>query len=517
MSQASTGYSEVNDTIIDTIRRIIGDEHTLTSKSERAIRASSAAPFPIHKWEEYVPSVVALPGSTEEVAAIVKLANKHKIPVVPRGGGTGLADGAVPDKKGIMIDLKRMRHILEIDTVDRTVTVQPGINMQNLNRELKEVGMWFPDDPASYAVSVVGGRIGANGFSLINGVGGHTRDLVISQEVVLPTGEIIRVGDGPAKKIRKSSSGFPVDQLFFGHQGTLGITTEATLECFPRQEVEFPAFFGFESYEDGYEALGEIGLTGLKTLGGAVLFDEQKIQYLRRDDEAFIPQPERLKSVVATVLYGTESEVSGARDTLMAAAEKANGWYLGEELSEGDWASRHDRYAIPFHGRTSDGQVSPYSWHCEDAAINYSQLPKVKEKWHELVAETRSEYPDLVDDWGMFFYTSNPFKPWGDYLVEIDIGIREEELDEESWEAWKDLAEGIAQTSIDVGGSITSCHGSTRAGQEHLVVDEIGEGQFTLMKQVKRALDPNNIMNPGKYMLDEAYESDDNEDADEEA
>ena len=115
----------------------------------------------------------------------------------------------------------------------------------------------------------------------------------------------------------------------------------------------------------------------------------------------------------------------------MQLGRSVGGKYLGDEISAGDWASRHDRYAIPLHGRSLDGQAVPMSWHCEDAALNYSVLPQVREEWHAIVARYRERY-GIFDDWGMFAYTNGPYKPWADYLVEIDVGIWEQRLDEES-------------------------------------------------------------------------------------
>ena len=144
------------------------------------------------------------------------------------------------------------------------------------------------------------------------------------------------------------------------------------------------------------------------------------------------------------------------------------------------------------------------SWHCEDAAITYSQLPFVKRRWHEIADRYIAEH-EVFDNWGMFFYTNNAYKGWGDFLVEIDIGIWEQRLDEDSWRAWTNLKREITQVSLDAGGSISACHGATREGEVELVPAELG-GQFDLMLKLKRMLDPNNIMNPGKYLLDRAYE-----------
>ncbi len=496
--------------VVNELEEVLGKRNVLTEMRHRAVRSASTSPFPIHEWKKHLPDIVVFPSSTEDVVHVVKVANKYKVPIVPRGGGSGLADGAVPLRHGIVIDMKRMNQILEIDEENMCVTVQPGLNLLELNRVLGELNLWHPDDPAGYVNAVVGGRIACNGFSLIGAGYGHTRDLVISMEYVLPTGEVVYIGEGGGKKIRKSSTGYQFKDLFMGHQGTLGIVTEATLELFPKPEAEFPAFFSFDSFEQSYECAYKLGRTGLKTLSGVIMFDERKIEYLRRDDEAYIPLPARDKSVVATICYGNEAEVNEAKKVIFKVAKECGGRYMGEEISEGDWASRHDRYHIPFHGRRKDGQVVLLSWHCEDSAVNYSNLPMVKEKWHKIVNKYVEKYDGIFDNWGMFMYTTNPYKPWGDYLTEIDIGVNELEMTDKLWQEWLNLKQELAQVVLDYEGSISCCHGGTRPGDVELVCyEELANGTYDLMKKVKRMLDPNNIMNPGKYLLDNAYKEED--------
>ena len=500
----ATAVAALPDTVLAELVDICGEEGVLTDRAARFNRARVPAPFPVHRWADHIPDAVVLPTSAEQISEVVKLANRERIPVVPRAGGTGLTDGAVPLKHGIVVDVKLMNRILEIDVDDRTVTVQPGINMLKLSEQLAPLGFIYPDNPASYPCSLVGGRIGTSGWSLIGGRYGHTRDLVISFELVLPTGEIVRVGDGGGRKIRKSSSGYQLKHLFMGHQGTLGIVTEATLELVPKPEAEFSAFFSYSDYECAYRATGELARAGVATLAGVVLFDEWKVRYLRRDDEAYIPQPGDVRAVVAIASYGNGDEVRAGAKRLLRIARDSGGRYMGDEISQADWAARHDRYATPLHGRTNDGSVAIMSWHCEDAAIPYTQLPAVCEKWHRIVADLRARF-DAFDDWGMFAYTNGAFRPGGDYLTEIDVGIWEQRLDDEMWAAWVDAKREIGRVAIEHGGSMTACHGSCREGEVDLVPLELGGG-FDVMKKVKRVLDPNNIMNPGKYLLDEAYE-----------
>ena len=144
------------DTLVTALRGVLGEDQILTAKTDRWNRARVPAPFPVHRWSERVPDVVVLPTSTEQVAAVVRIANDLRVPVVPRDGGTGLTDGAVPLRRGIVVDVKRMNQIHELDLVNRTVTVGTGINMLKLNERLAQHGLFYPDDPASYPCSLVG-------------------------------------------------------------------------------------------------------------------------------------------------------------------------------------------------------------------------------------------------------------------------------------------------------------------------------------------------------------------------
>src|SRR5688500_17521535 len=297
--------SAVDDAVVDELRAIIGDDdRVLPNLSSRDNLTRVPAHFLVHRWAEFMPDVAVLPRTAQEVSEVVKLANRLRIPVVPRAGGTGLSDGAVPLRGGILVDVKLMNQIHEVDLVDRTVTVGPGINMLKLNEELRQHGVFYPDDPASYPCSLVGGRIGTGGWSLLGARFGHTRDNVISMRVVLPTGEIADIGEGGGRKLRRSSTALNLKQLFTGHQGTLGITTEATLELAPRPEVEFAAFFAFDDYMKAYETTGILTKSGLATIAGVVLFDEWKIAHLRRDDEASVPHPATVTAAVAVAMYG---------------------------------------------------------------------------------------------------------------------------------------------------------------------------------------------------------------------
>ena len=144
------------------------------------------------------------------------------------------------------------------------------------------------------------------------------------------------------------------------------------------------------------------------------------------------------------------------------------------------------------------------TWHCEDAAIPYRKLPEVREHWHAIADDLRERF-DIFDDWGMFAYTNGAFKPWGDYLTEIDIGIWEMNGTTRPGPPGSTRSARSRASRSSPAARSRACHGSCREGEVDLVPLELGGG-FEVMKKIKRALDPNNVMNPGKYLLDEAYE-----------
>ena len=504
--QISSGLPEE---VLDALGAILGHKRVFTGKAARLNRTRVPSTFPVHRWEELMPDVVVLPHTTQEVAEILKLANRFRIPVVPRAGGTGLADGALPLRKGILLDVKAMDKIIEVDTHARTVTVQPGIQLQTLNQALAPTGMFFPDFPGSYPCACVGGRLGTNGWSMLAGRYGHMRNLIVSMEVVLPTGDVIEVHEG-GRNVRKTSNAIQLKQLFIGHQGTLGVATEITLELLPRPEAEFAATFGCESFEHAYEIAGEATALGLATLAGLHFEDDRKLEFIGRETTVFSDRAKPPKAIIGGVLYGVRDEVRGAGRRFMQCVTAAGGEYLGDPISQIGRATWHDVWSQPLSGRLPDGQVVPMSWHEDDAGMPYPALPAVRKEWHEIIARYTPQL-GIIDDWGVSFYTSGNINTGGDYTSILDVGVWEEKQDDAFWEVWVKCKREIAEVALKHGGTISGAHGGTREGDVELLPQEMGEGQFALMLDIKRLLDPNNVMNPGKYLMDRAYEDLDDE------
>ena len=288
-------------------------------------------------------------------------------------------------------------------------------------------------------------------------------------EVVLPTGEIVEIGEGGGRKLRKSSTAFNLKQLFTGHQGTLGICTEATLELAPRPEVEFAAFFAFDDYMKAWETTGILTKSGLATIAGVVLFDEWKIAYLRRDDEAYIPQPDSVRAVVAVAMYGSRAEVEPASKVIMRLGRSKRRQVprrrdLRRRLGVAPRPLR-DAAARPRQGRPGrDDVLALRGRRAELLRAPAGARGVARDRRRATASATASSTTGACSP-----TPAAPTSRGRDYLVEIDVGIWEQQLDDENWAAWVDCKREISEVTLKYGGSITACHGATRAGDAELV------------------------------------------------
>jgi glycolate oxidase len=213
--------------VIDEIVKIVGQENVRASLEERQCYSYDA------RTDGVIPDLIVFPSSADDVSRILVLANTHRIPVIPRGSGTGLTGGSVPVSGGIVLSFTRMNRILEIDPRNLIAVVEPGVVTFILQEEVAKQGLFYPPDPASYKYSSIGGNIaecagGPNSLKY-----GVTRDYVLGLEVVLPTGEIIN----PGVRTMKGVVGYDLARLFVGSEGTLGVVTKITLKLIPLPEA----------------------------------------------------------------------------------------------------------------------------------------------------------------------------------------------------------------------------------------------------------------------------------------
>src|SRR5215831_738608 len=202
----------------------------------------------------YQPELVIKPRSAEEISEVMKLCNKHRIPVTPRGAGTGLSGGAIPHLGGVLISMERMNSILEIDERNLQVTTEPGVITEVLQNTVKEKGLFYPPDPASRGSCFIGGNIAENSGGPKAVKYGVVKDYVLNLEIVLPTGEVIWTG----ANVLKNSTGYNLTQLIVGSEGTLGIVTKIVLKLIPHPRYDLLMLVPFASLEKASEAVSAI-------------------------------------------------------------------------------------------------------------------------------------------------------------------------------------------------------------------------------------------------------------------
>src|SRR5690625_4926460 len=239
----------ITEQVFKQLEKVVGEENV--EKEQASLLAysyDSTAQF------QALPDAVVAPRTTEEVSQIVQLCNEHHIPIIPRGSGTNLCAGTSPLEGGIVLLLKNVDKIIEIDQENLTVTTQPGVTTQDLRTAASEVGLFYPPDPGSMHISQIGGNIGENSGGLRGLQYGVTGDYVLGLEVVLPNGEIIRTGG----KLAKDVAGYDLTSLFVGAEGTLGVITEATLKLLPKPTYKRTMLALYHDIEEAAETVSAI-------------------------------------------------------------------------------------------------------------------------------------------------------------------------------------------------------------------------------------------------------------------
>jgi alkyldihydroxyacetonephosphate synthase len=420
------------------------------------------------------PDVVVVPGSEEDVAAVVKFANRTRTPVVPWGGGSGTQGAAIPSMGGIVLDLRGLSRIVDIDETSLTATAQAGINGRTFERALNERGLMFPHYPASVDLATVGGYVAARGSGVLSTRYGKIEDLVMSLRVVTPTGELIDTLATP-----RHAAGPELTQLYVGSEGTLGVVTRATVAL-----ARLPAHRQFEavlfpSVTAGVEAIRESLHRGNRpsvvrmydpvatraVLDPVVNADVQGVCALL----VFEGRPEAV-----------EVEV---QDTLHLAREQG-GELLDRSLSETWWEHRYDFYQPPHHPEL------PAIWGTIDVVAAYRDIGAVYEALQRTVAQP---YADDGLELRMHF---SHWYAWGTMIYSrflIPGGADRPDAVALHDEIWRAGVEGV----LAAGGVMNDHHGVGLKLAPYMR-RQWGPA-FDELVRIKRALDPNNIMNPGKF------------------
>jgi glycolate oxidase len=422
-------------------------------------------------WIDRAPEVVVLPETAEQISAILTLANTERIIVTPRGSGSGLSGGAVPAVGGIVLSLARMNRILEIDTGNAVAVVQPGVITGELQAAVEQVGLFYPPDPSSLSVSAIGGNVAENAGGARCLKYGVTSDYVMGLQVVLPTGEIIRTGGRMVKNV----TGYNLRALFTGAEGTLGVVTEITLRLLPKPKHTFSALAVFPRLDDAAQAVVQIMHTGLIP-ASVELMDQTTVQCV--EDLLHLGLPTDVEALLLFAVDGNYEQIAQAELASIAEVCQARGArevrraHTAEESAQ-LWKAR--RSISPALARRRPNKLG------EDVSLPRTAIPAMVRAVREIAAR----YHLLIPVFGHV----------GDGNLHPNILC--DRRDPEELQRVRLAAAEIFAEAIRLGGTLSGEHGIGLLKKEFLESD-LGAAQVQAMRRIKAALDPNNVLNPGK-------------------
>ncbi len=417
------------------------------------------------------PLAVALPTETREVAELLRLASAHRVPVVPRGAGTGLSGGSVAVAGGLTIAFTRMDRILEIDRGNLCVVTQPGVINARLKAAVAEVGLFYPPDPASYEQCSIGGNLGTNAGGLCCVKYGVTRDAVLGLEVVLADGTVVRLGGRNVKDV----AGYGLIQLLVGSQGTLGLITEATLRLRPEPPPKATLLAFFASLTAAGEAVAGITAAGVQPctlelmdrFTIAAVDDWQRLG-MDREAEAML--------LVESDLPGAAAEGELDRAQACCEAAGASGLVRSTDPQEADWLRQGRRLAFRALERLGAALM-------EDVGVPRSRVPELLVAIQGVAERHRVRI-------GTFGHVGDG------NLHPTFITEREDPAAPALLEAAR---ADLYRAALDLGGTVTGEHGIGTARRDWLEVQR-GPDALRMMRAIKAALDPLGILNPGKVL-----------------
>lgn len=458
---------------------IVGRDYVLTDEADRTIYGVDYFWLPrmlIDRGQiPPLPDFVVLPGTVEELSAIVKLANIHQIPLTPWGGGSGSQGGIVPVHGGITLDLKRLNRIIEIDTHSYTVTAQAGISGYELECALNEQGFMLPHYPASVHSATLGGYLAARGSGTISTKYGKAEDMVLSVQVVLPNGDTIRTLPVP-----NHASGPGILQLFVGAEGSYGIITEATmrLEQLP-EERRFRSFL-FPDLHAGIEAGRHMMLKRLQPLVIRLYDEHSTIKTVRRVLGTEVDQG----AYMVIGFDGFKDIVDVQEKHAFAICKKFGGQDMGQEAGQRWWEHRYDFYFPP---KTLD---LPWMFGTLDTVTTYD---KIEPLYHAKKKALEEKYKS----WDLFYYAHlSHWFAWGAMIYDRFIIENPPTDPDEALALHNEIWDEAVKMNLEHGAVLNEHHGVGIKMARHMRA--LHGPSFQVLEGIKHKLDPHNIMNPGK-------------------
>ena len=458
----------MDDNIKKALIEIVGEDN-LTDKLIDMVSYSYDSSEHSHR-----PNCAVWATTTEQVSQILKLANEHRIPVIPRGAGTGLSGMAVPVNGGIVLDLNRMNKIKEISIEDRFAVVEPGVVYADLDKALAPYGFCFPPDPGSGTVCTLGGNVATNAGGVKGAKYGTTRDYVLGLEVVLTDGRVMNTGSSTIKCV----SGFDLTRLMVGSEGTLGVVTKITLKINPRPTASSTAVATFENIEDAGKAVTEIMSSGIIPAVMEIM-DRPTIQAINQNTDLGLPEVDAMLLVetdgytLAETDYQLEKVVDVFNNNNPMAVNKASSKEEALDL----WKARKSAYAVLARIQTH--------FVLEDVTVPMGKIADLLRG----IGEISKKYNLQIATFGHA----------GDGNLHPQIlydGYNAQEV-----ERVEKAVSDLFQLSVDLNGTLTGEHGIGIAKAPYMTLEH-DDVEMDAMRLVKNAFDPNNILNPGKMALE---------------
>ena len=414
------------------------------------------------------PAGVVFAQSTADVQDAVKLCAQHKVPVIPYGVGSSLEGHLLAVQGGISLDVSRMNQVLAVNAEDLTVTVQPGVTRKQLNDEIKSTGLFFPIDPGADAS--IGG-MAATRASGTNAVRyGTMRENVLALEVVTASGEIIRTGT----RAKKSSAGYDLTRLMVGSEGTLGVITEVTVRLYPLPEAVSAAICSFPSIEAAVRTTIQTIQLGVP-IARVELIDRHSVRMVNAHSKLTL----REEPMLLMEFHGSPASVKEQAETVQDIASEFGGnafeWASTPEERTRLWTARHNAYFAAVQSRPGCRCITT------DTCVPISRLA-------DALLDTVAE----ADESGIPYFLVGHV---GDGNFHVGYLIDPDDDDERA--RAEALNHRVVQRAIALQGTCTGEHG-VGLHKMGFLIDEAGAGAVAMMRTIKQALDPDNIMNPGK-------------------
>lgn len=460
----------LESTHIQALTQIVGKDNCHTDKAHLLAYCYDAT------RERYEPDAIVYPRDEAEVSAILRYCNTHKITIVPRGAGSGFTGGALPSSGGVVLSLeKHFNAILEIDEKNLIARVQPGVVNKIFQNEVEKRGLFYPPDPASQDYSTLGGNVSENAGGMRAAKYGITKDYVLALRAVLPNGDIIRAG----KKTIKDVAGYNIAGILIASEGTLAVITELTLKLIPKPKHKRSAMGVFASIEDAMNAVYRSMASGITPVAMEFL-DQLSIQAVEERFHKGLPKD--AGAILITQVDGDLPEVLESDLSLLQARFMENGctkFVVAKDSKEEEdlwFARRNVSQSITIYGKKKLN---------EDITVPRSRLPELLTRIQEMSEKYGFKIP-------CFGHT-------GDGNVHTNVMVPNPEDKDELARGYACIEE-IFAIAVELEGTLSGEHGIglSKAPFMHLAFTQ---EEMSLFKAIKRAFDPNNILNPGKMGL----------------